>query len=229
MFYDFGVQHVICIRAGQYVNDQAAVNFTRLFYKLIFQVKQICSAFNYAKDCVEFNHEVKDSNMFHLFKTDVHACYPTDFGKRGEFKCESEHSLIKEIQFNRKSSICREIDLFELNQKILNLETPVTFLFGDPGVGKSHLMRDACQFMQQRKEFSGGIVMMQFKQVKEVKVMLRQLKAVIVRKCNIDGSTRTGTRKLVQHSATRVSSEQTLVDFFNLKFDVHKRKENTSF
>ena len=147
MFFDFGVQHVICIKAGQYVNDQAAVNFTRLFYKLLFQGKQICHAFEYAKTSVEWNHEVRDGEMFKLFKPAVHSCYPIDFGKRGEFRCESDHSLIKEMQSNRRQSICREFDLYKLNSKILQYWTPVTFLYGMPGVGKSHLLRDACAFM----------------------------------------------------------------------------------
>ena len=33
---------------------------------------------------------------------------------------------------------------------------------------------------------------------------------------------------MMKHSKSNKSSEQTLVDFFNLKFDVAKRKANTS-
>ena len=98
--------------------------------------------------------------------------YSIEFGNGGQFKSVSDHSLIKEMQCNKRQSICRETELFELNTKILHLQTPVTFLFGEPGVGKSHLLRDACTFMQQRKEFC-GIVMMACKQVKEVTVMRR--------------------------------------------------------
>ena len=192
---------MICIKAGQYVNDLAAVNFTRLFYKLLFQGKHICHAFEYAKTSVEWNHEVRDGEMFKLFKKDedVHSCYPI-FGKHGQFKCESEHSLIKEMQCNRRQSICRDIELHDLNMKILTQKSQVTFLYGNPGVGKSHLLRDACNFVQQRKEFR-GIIMMACKQVKEVKIMLRSLKAIVVRKCNMSGDE--ATNRIIKNSNTK--------------------------
>ena len=55
--------------------------------------------------------------------------------------------------------------------------------------------------------------------------MLRQLKAVILRKCNLDS--KHARRDVIKHSTTKKSSERTLVDFFNLKYDV-KRKGDRS-
>ena len=91
------------------------------------------------------------------------------------------------MQCNRKKTICREIELHELNTSILQLQTPVTFLFGKPGVGKSHVLRDACDYMQQRKEFC-GIVMMALNKVREVTVMRRLMRTLILKKCNLSSA-----------------------------------------
>ena len=53
MFFEFGVQHVICVRTGDDYNNKAAQTFTKLFYKNIFRGVQICRAFDVAKNEVE--------------------------------------------------------------------------------------------------------------------------------------------------------------------------------
>ena len=149
MFFDFGVKHVVCVKTENNSNSLAALHFTRAFYKLLFQGRIICHAFEHAKNEAETKYDVKDLCMFQLIKDErLHSCYSIEFSNGGQFKSVSDHSLIKEMQSNKRQSICRETELFELNTKILHMQTPVTFLFGEPGVGKSHLLRDACTFMQ---------------------------------------------------------------------------------
>ena len=58
--------------------------------------------------------------------------------------------------------------------------------------------------------------------------MLRQLKSVIVRKCLTNKAVAGSRNPLVRAKTSKMGSEQVLVDFFNLKIDVKKKKDNTS-
>ena len=45
--------HVICIQKGQKVRDDIALEFTKKFYVYLFDGKNICDAFDQAKEWVE--------------------------------------------------------------------------------------------------------------------------------------------------------------------------------
>jgi hypothetical protein len=48
MFQKAGVKHVICVREGADVLDDAVLNFTNRFYRNLLNGEQICTAFEKA-------------------------------------------------------------------------------------------------------------------------------------------------------------------------------------
>lgn len=50
IFHNAGVDHVICVRQKDTLLDDAAIFFTKKFYRTLFSEKYtICEAFNWAK------------------------------------------------------------------------------------------------------------------------------------------------------------------------------------
>lgn len=66
IFQIAGAKHVICVREGSEVLDEAALIFTRNFYAQIFKGSLICEAFKLAKAAVEFQINIGSSNMFKM-------------------------------------------------------------------------------------------------------------------------------------------------------------------
>jgi hypothetical protein len=66
IFQRAGAKHVICVRAGSEVLDDAALTFTRRFYKCIFAGETICVSFNKAKSEVESRYKLGQANMFQM-------------------------------------------------------------------------------------------------------------------------------------------------------------------
>ena len=56
--------------------------------------------------------------------------------------------------------------------------------------------------------------------------MLRSLKAIVVRKCSVSGDK--ATNQIIKNSNTKQSTEQFLVDFFNLRFDLETKSGGLS-
>ena len=102
MFFDFGVKHVVCVKTGNNSNSVAALHFTRVFYKLLFQGRTISHAFEYAKNETETKYDIEDLCMFQLIKEERMHSYSIEFGNGGQFKSVSDHSLIKEMQCNKR-------------------------------------------------------------------------------------------------------------------------------
>lgn len=48
MFQKLGVKHVICVREGAEILDDAVLYFTNRFYKNIFNGETVCAAFKIA-------------------------------------------------------------------------------------------------------------------------------------------------------------------------------------
>ena len=88
IFQESGAKHVICIKKGKKVLDEAALTFTKTFYELIFTGQSFCDAFNKAKGAVEFLHNEGEAGMFFMLlqedlkvrksygvdKADIHIC-----------------------------------------------------------------------------------------------------------------------------------------------------------
>ena len=64
------------------------------------------------------------------------------------------------------------------------------------------------------------------KMVNQVSVMRRNLRALILRNCNL-GSAK-ARNQVLKHSTTKKGTEQTLGDFFNLKYDFKKKSGDVS-
>lgn len=78
-----------------------------------------------------------------------------------------------------KNLLGRESDLFNLVQKIASNTKRLVSVVGVPGIGKSSLVRRAIHFFDNRKLFTGGIVLIQAKGVESTE----NLKKLII--CSI--------------------------------------------
>lgn len=56
MFQKAGVKHVICVKEGAEILDDAVLNFTNRFYRNIFAGENICVAFEKAQTEVEIHN-----------------------------------------------------------------------------------------------------------------------------------------------------------------------------
>ena len=57
---------MVCIKTGKEVLDKAAIDFTKAFYKEIFEGQKVCEAFNQAKESVKFHNSEGESRIFQL-------------------------------------------------------------------------------------------------------------------------------------------------------------------
>ena len=58
IFHKSGAKHVICVKQGRHVLDEAAIFFTNRLYKKLFVGSNICDAFIDSKEDVEFKFGV---------------------------------------------------------------------------------------------------------------------------------------------------------------------------
>ena len=64
IFQRCGAKHVVCVKQQRFVLDEAAIQFTRTFYKHIFQGTPICTAFEAAKSAVGGHIRESEANLF---------------------------------------------------------------------------------------------------------------------------------------------------------------------
>ena len=67
IFLKCQAKHVICIKKNKHVLDDAAIMFTKSFYKLLFEGKSVCKAFSQAKQDVDLNFGEKEASIFSIF------------------------------------------------------------------------------------------------------------------------------------------------------------------
>ena len=70
IFHKSGARHVICVKQGKHVLDEAAIFFTNRLYKKLFNSCKICDAFIEAKEEVEYNFGFIESDLFTLMTQD---------------------------------------------------------------------------------------------------------------------------------------------------------------
>ena len=66
IFRDSGVDHVICIKSARYVLDEAAIKFTKHFYKAIFEGQDVNKSFKNAQLSATLQFEKGEVNLFTL-------------------------------------------------------------------------------------------------------------------------------------------------------------------
>ena len=104
--------------------------------------------------------------MFTIFvKKEIkdHVCYPVNLDYMSAFKNLTDLTLIKQLPYKNEKLESRAMELYEMNQLALgdsDGKCSVSTVLGCSGVGKSHLVRTSLNFMQQRKEFAGGVILM---------------------------------------------------------------------
>lgn len=116
IFHKNGAKHVICVRTGRFVLDEAAIMFTKQFYIELFSKKSdVCTAFRKAVNFVDLQMGEYESNLFKKFTKDdlspeeidlkpwlkgkvTHVCEKLphiDEMRQGMYKCTSEHNAVK--------------------------------------------------------------------------------------------------------------------------------------
>ena len=225
MFHEFGVNHVVCVKRREYVKDQAAIDFTRIFYLQLFQGKPICDAFSFAKASVKFNHKVKDADMFTLFtkNKEKHVCFPLNIDYMSAFKNCTDLTLIKQLPYKSEHLQGRENDLYDMNQLILrdsDEKCSVATVLGCSGIGKSLLIRTSMKFIQQRKEFAGGVILVQLRGVKRVETMMLILMQLVYSKCAFDKQQLRARQQQAVHSTGKM---QVICNFLNLLLPLKSR------
>ena len=68
IFHNAGAKHVICIRKGEQIRDDASIKFSKAFYhKLFSQTVTICEAFNFAKEILKCDKDKSLAAEHHKF------------------------------------------------------------------------------------------------------------------------------------------------------------------
>ena len=124
-FSEAGVKHVVCIGQQHEVLDQAALLFTKFFYKSILNQSTICDAFKSTKNFVKNQYKNYESDRFTLLTND---CSPScsyinkkSKEKGGQFMCLSDHVQVKSVPIMAKSETYKEVKDSH-TQKVFNRE-----------------------------------------------------------------------------------------------------------
>ena len=155
--------------------DEAAIDFTKTFYDRLIRGMTICEAFDAAKADVEFKHKAVEASIFMIFKSSSHKnkdCSRHPQREFGPMKCISDHSAFKEIPTKLSNILFRDKEISELIENVMNGERLV-ILLGLHGFGKSSIARNALHYMSERKFFTGGIILVQMKNVEKVFTLLK--------------------------------------------------------
>ena len=68
--------------------------------------------------------------------------------------------------------------MWELIDKVMSGERLVALL-GLPGIGKSSIVRNALHFITERKFFTGGVILVQLKNVQDIYTFNKRLQRLI--------------------------------------------------
>ena len=183
-FLEKGVGHVICVKMNRQVLDQAALTFTKYFYKDILNLKTVCAAFESAKAHVASLLKQSESDLFTLLlPNETHECHMMR-NDTGQLICKSEHVQIKEVPKLNKMMDFRVENMQKLIHSLV-CGTDLVMVKGPPGVGKSSLVNKTFQYCVERKYFTGGVIIIDLKGASELYNLLRSLKRIIIRSLNL--------------------------------------------
>lgn len=68
IFHKCGAKHVICVKQNKHVLDDAAIHFTKSFYRSLFNQGEVCVAFEEAKFDVGTKYKKHEADLFKLMK-----------------------------------------------------------------------------------------------------------------------------------------------------------------
>ena len=139
----------------------------------------------------------------------------------GEFKCISDHVQFKFIPSKLQNIKFRDKEMWNLISDIMNGHRLV-ILLGLHGVGKSCLARNALHYMSERKFFTGGVVLVQLSNLKEVQSCLKRIQAFLFRALDL-------TKDQINELTKETCSLETLIlfitNFFNNKLEYQMKKQ----
>lgn len=174
IFLKCGAKHVVCIKTGEQVLDEAAIAFTKTFYTHIFSGVQVCKAFERAKNSVSFKICEGESSIFKLFVKEqliVHSwedmpeikasghsgnCYHFERVKDGQLNNISDHNIIKKLAPRQKCFMFREKEIYNILERMIVNQEKMMFIGGMRGIGKSSLIKFVQHFLSQRKRCTKG-------------------------------------------------------------------------
>ena len=129
-----------------------------------------------------FKFKKFESDMFTLLpKQESHECQPISKFNEGPMYCASSHILVKSVpniasvliykDKTMQKFLYRDRTLQTLVKALSSHEHPLVSLRGSPGLGKSTMLRNAFQYIIERKYFAGGVILIDMKHMS----VLRQL------------------------------------------------------
>ena len=241
IFLRCGAKHVICVKKDRFVLDQAAIAFTEMFYTQIIQKGlSICEAFAHAKAFVEYKYEQKEADLFIKFteeqlvefesmgavRAKPHACYAHPCEASGEYQCISDHIQFKQIPEKLSNLKNRDKEVWEITKNITSGKRLV-FIFGLHGTGKSTIVRQALQYICDRKFFTGGVIQIQLSNVKSTYSLMKAIQRAIIKGLNL---TKDQLNEIIEDNCSEDRLFDMITYFFNnnLKYPILKDKHSTN-
>eukprot|EP00347_Sterkiella_histriomuscorum_P016837 403351663 len=186
VFKASGAEHVICIQQDKEVKDRSAITFSRAFYINVFSSRMtICEAYQNAVFLVEKEFGKNEAAIFKLKTQDNHQCDET-FALMDNLLPGKIIPIIKKpklliIPSNITKWISRNMETYEIIQKLLFDGAKIVEVFGFSGVGKSAIITKVAIYLSERHIYNGGIIYVNCSGFEKVKDAF----AYLIQKLNI--------------------------------------------
>jgi len=157
-FVDAGVPHAVCCLVNERLQDAAAWEFTRNFYRALACQNGLLKAFNMAQQAVQnsplvMNSEIEAGKFLLLPKRPDDPSYhdvPVFFSSETLSVIDESSNKITDIGLPKLKDfiVGREVQQYSILNDLCT--TDVIRLFGKPGVGKTAIVSAVCDHILQR-------------------------------------------------------------------------------
>eukprot|EP00536_Pseudo-nitzschia_multiseries_P013608 jgi/Psemu1/327242/estExt_fgenesh1_pg.C_5930008 len=157
-FVDAGVPHAVCCLVNERLQDAAAWEFTRNFYRALACRNSLLKAFNMAQQAVQnsplvMNSEIEAGKFLLLPKRPDNPSYhdvPVFFSSETLSVMDESLNKITDIGLPKLKDfiVGREVQQYSILNDLST--TDVIRLFGKPGVGKTAIVSAVCDHILQR-------------------------------------------------------------------------------
>ena len=195
LFFEAGAKHVICVDKKRSVLDDVAIDFTQNLYQRVLGGTQVCKAFQIAKRHSQIMFPNRELELFMLMCAEDCQCNGVRKPQDGKHVCQSDHIQVKEVQAKHEVQF-REAIIADTIAKVRSAQTSpshennIVQLLGNPGVGKSAVMSHAIYFMMQRKYFTGGVLVLDLRDIKTFNEFRRKLELTLIKKLRLHSSSK---------------------------------------
>ena len=126
--------------------------------------------------------EDADKDLFNPdHKAVEHHCFRLEDRPEGKLECTSSHVQLKQVPAKLKDIEHRDNQISKLVSAVMEQETRLICLVGLPGIGKSSIAKCALHFLLERRYFTGGVILINLKNVRLCQVFTNKIKKVIIK------------------------------------------------